>query len=133
MAIETTAVLEIGTTTVRAIVGELRADGIVSVIGIGEAESRGIRKGEIINRDHAISSVRAAIKAAEENRRRSIHSILLVTSGGQAESKTSTGMLKLVDPEEKKSSRSRAKWRSRKTALNCTHSSNISRLTICST
>jgi cell division protein FtsA len=44
--------------------------------------------------------VRAAIKAAEENCRRSIHSVYLVTSGGQAESKTSTGILKLVDPEE---------------------------------
>ncbi|MCF7816869.1 MAG: cell division protein FtsA [Kiritimatiellales bacterium] len=100
MSIEATAVLEIGTSTIRVMVGELRADGVVSVIGIGEAESRGIRKGEIINRDHAISCVRAALKAAEENRRKSIHSVLLVTSGGQAESKASTGFLKLVDPED---------------------------------
>ncbi|VGO23406.1 cell division protein FtsA [Pontiella sulfatireligans] len=99
MAIETTAVLDIGTGTVRVMVGELRDDGIVSVIGIGEAESRGIRKGEIINRDHAIGSVRAALKAAEDNRRKRIHSIMLVTSGGQAVSKTSTGIHKLVDPE----------------------------------
>lgn len=100
MSIEATAVLEIGTSTIRVMVGELRADGVVSVIGIGEAESRGIRKGEIINRDHAIACVRAALKAAEENRRKSIHSVLLVTSGGQAESKTSTGFLKLVDPDD---------------------------------
>jgi cell division protein FtsA len=100
MAIEATAVLEIGTSTVRVMVGELRDDGIVSVIGIGEAESRGIRKGEIINRDHVISCVRAALKAAEANRRKSIHSVLLVTSGGQAGSKASTGFLKLVDPED---------------------------------
>ena len=98
MAIESTAVLEIGTSTVRVVVGELRGDGVVSVTGLGEAESRGIRKGEIVNRDHAIASVRAALKAAEENRRKSIHSVLLITSGGQAESKTSTGILKLVDP-----------------------------------
>jgi len=98
MSIEATAVLEIGTTTVRVVVGELRGDGIVTVTGLGEAESRGIRKGEIINRDHAVASVRAALKAAEEDRRRSIHSVHLVTSGGQAGSKTSTGILKLVDP-----------------------------------
>ncbi len=100
MAIEAISVLEIGTSTVRVLVGELREDGTVSVIGIGEAESRGIRKGEIINRDHAISSVRSALKAAEENRRKSIHSVLLVTAGGQAESKASTGVLKLVDPSD---------------------------------
>ncbi len=98
MAIESTAVLEIGTSTVRVVVGELRDDGVVSVTGLGEAESRGIRKGEIINRDHAIASVRAALKAAEENHRKAIHSVLLITSGGEAESKTSTGILKMVDP-----------------------------------
>ena len=100
MSNESTAVLEIGTSTVRVVVGELRDDGIVTVTGIGEAESRGIRKGEITNRDDAIASVRAAIKAAEENCRKSIHSVHLVTSGGQAASKTSTGILKLVDPQD---------------------------------
>jgi len=100
MSIEATAVLEIGTSTVRVVVGELRGDGMVTITGIGEAESRGIRKGEIINRDHAVASVRAALKAAEENRRKSIHSVHLVTSGSQAESKTSTGIIKLVDPAD---------------------------------
>jgi cell division protein FtsA len=78
----------------------VRGDGEVSVTGLGEAPSRGIRKGEIINRDHAIASVRAAIKSAEEDGRKSIHSIHLITSGGQAESKTNTGILKLVDPDD---------------------------------
>ncbi|MEN8255929.1 MAG: cell division protein FtsA [Verrucomicrobiota bacterium] len=100
MSIESTAVMEIGTSTVRVLVGELRGDGIVSVTGIGEAESRGVRKGEIINRDHVIASVRAAVKAAENNHRKGIHSVHLVTSGGQAESKASTGILKLVDPAD---------------------------------
>lgn len=100
MSIEATTVLEIGTSNIRVLVGELRDDGIVSVIGIGEAESRGIRKGEIINRDDAIKCVRKAIKAAEENRRKNIHSVILVTSGGQADAKTSTGVHKLVDPSD---------------------------------
>jgi cell division protein FtsA len=97
---ESTAILEIGTSTVRVVVGELRDDNIVTVTAVGEAASEGIRKGEIINRDQAIASVRAAIKSAEENRRRSIHSVHLVTSGGQAVSKTSTGIMKLVDAED---------------------------------
>ena len=92
------AVLEIGTTTVRVMVGEVREDGEVSVIAIGETGSRGIRKGEIINRDDAIKSIRNAIKAAEENGRKSIHSVMLITSGGGAEAKKSTGIHKLVDP-----------------------------------
>ena len=76
MAGEAITVLEIGTTTVRVLVGEMRDDDVVSVTGIGETPSRGIRKGEIVNRDDAIKCVRKAIKAAEENRRKSIHSLM---------------------------------------------------------
>jgi cell division protein FtsA len=100
MAHETSAVLEIGTSHIRVLAGELRDDGYVSVVGIGEEESRGIRKGEIVNRDDAIKSVRKAIKKAEDNQRRSIHSVILITSGGEAEAKLSTGIHKLVDPVE---------------------------------
>jgi len=100
MALDATAVLEIGTSTIRVMVGELRDDNVVSVIGMGETDSRGIRKGEIINRDDAIKCVRAALKSAEENRRKAIHSVLLVTSGGQAQAKKSTGIHKLVDPRD---------------------------------
>ena len=100
MAIEATAVLEIGTSKIRVMVGELRDDDVVSVIGIGETESRGIRKGEIINRDDVIACVRKAIKAAEENLRKRIHSVILVTAGGQSKAKKSVGIHKLVDPHD---------------------------------
>ena len=100
MALEATAVLEIGTSKVRVLVGEMRDDGTVMVTAVGEAESRGIRKGEIVNRDDAIESVRKAIKAAEQSRRRNIHSVLLITSGGQAEAKKTTGIHRVVDPNE---------------------------------
>jgi len=100
MAIEVTTVLEIGTTTIRVLAGELRSDGSISVLALGEAESRGIRKGEIINRDHAISCVRAALKSADDELRKNIHSVILVTAGGGALSKSSTGLLRLVDPDE---------------------------------
>lgn len=100
MAGEAITVLEIGTTAVRVLVGEMRDDEVVSVTGIGETPSRGIRKGEIINRDDAIKCVRKAIKAAEDNRRKSIHSVLLITSGGESEARKSNGIYKLVDPQD---------------------------------
>lgn len=100
MAIETTAVLEIGTGTVQVMVGEVLADGSVSVVGHGETVSRGIRKGEIVDRKIVIEDVRDALKKAEENMRGSIHSIHLLTSGGGTESKISTGTLRLVDPND---------------------------------
>ena len=104
MSLEATAVLEIGTSYVRVLVGEMRNDGVVTVVGIGETESKGIRKGEIVNRDDAISAVRKAIKAAEANWRKSIHAVVLITSGGQAEAKKSTGIHRVIDPVDNQSS-----------------------------
>ncbi|HVV71879.1 MAG TPA: hypothetical protein VHI52_10330, partial [Verrucomicrobiae bacterium] len=39
--------LEIGTSKVCAVVGDLTADGALNVVGLGQARSRGVRKGEI--------------------------------------------------------------------------------------
>ncbi len=100
MSLEATAVLEVGTSTVRVMVGEVRDDGVVTIVGIGEADSLGIRKGEITNRDEAIACVRKAIKNAEKNWRKSIRSVMLITSGGQAEAKKSTGIHRVVDPAD---------------------------------
>jgi cell division protein FtsA len=100
MSAELISILDIGTTAVRTLVGELREDGCVSIVGMGEAASSGIRKGEIVDRDEAIAAVRASLKKAEESCRKDIHSVYLTTSGGQSECKTNTGVLRLVDPDD---------------------------------
>ncbi|HEY5653513.1 MAG TPA: cell division protein FtsA, partial [Pontiella sp.] len=100
MASEITTILEIGTGTIRVLIAELRDDDVVSVVGVGEAPSRGISKGEIVNRDDAISCVRKALKSAEESCRKNIHSVILVTSGGEAACRRSMGTHKLVDFHE---------------------------------
>ena len=40
--------LEIGTSKVAAVIAETRSDGLLRIIGTGEAPSRGVRKGEIV-------------------------------------------------------------------------------------
>jgi cell division protein FtsA len=101
MASEAIAVLEIGTHKIRVVVGEVREDGVVSIIGIGEAPSQdGIRKGEILNRDQALSDIRIALKAAEESLHRSIHSVHLITSGGETDSRPTSASLRLASAEE---------------------------------
>ena len=64
---------------VRCLVGEVREDQSISVVGYGEVDSQGIRKGEILNRDKAIIAVRKALRTAEENTRKTIHSVVLVS------------------------------------------------------
>jgi len=57
--------LDVGTSKVCAIVGELIDDGSLDIVGIGVAESRGIRRGVIVNLEAAVESIKKAIEEAE--------------------------------------------------------------------
>jgi cell division protein FtsA len=57
--------LDVGTSKVCAIVGEALDNGSIDVVGIGVAESRGIRRGVIVNLEAAVESIKKAIEEAE--------------------------------------------------------------------
>src|SRR6187401_2328241 len=56
--------LDIGTSKVCAIVGEQLDDGGLDIVGIGVAESRGVRRGVIVNLEAAVESIKKAIEEA---------------------------------------------------------------------
>ncbi|MBD2861824.1 MULTISPECIES: cell division protein FtsA [Paenibacillus] len=56
--------LDIGTSKVRAIIGEMN-NGAINIIGVGSADSEGIRKGAIVDIDQTVHSIRSAIDHAE--------------------------------------------------------------------
>ena len=55
--------LDIGTSKVVAVVGEVRPDGVVTVLGRGTALSRGIDRGGVIDLDAAVRSIESAVIA----------------------------------------------------------------------
>src|SRR5215813_6638473 len=57
--------LDIGTSKVTCIVGGPSEEGVLQVLGIGESESRGLRKGVIVNPDAAVESIKRAVEEAE--------------------------------------------------------------------
>jgi cell division protein FtsA len=85
--------LDIGTTKVCVIVGEMRADGQTDIIGIGTHPSRGLKKGTVINIE---STVDAIVKAVEEAKRMAGVEIDLVytgISGGHIKGLNSRGVI----------------------------------------
>lgn len=56
--------LDIGTSKVRAIIGEIN-NGTINIIGVGSADSEGIRKGAIVDIDQTVQSIRNAVEHAE--------------------------------------------------------------------
>jgi len=49
--------LEIGTSKICVVVGESRPDGTIKILGVGQAPSRGVRKGEIVDFETAMKCV----------------------------------------------------------------------------
>ncbi len=57
--------LDVGTTKICAIVGEVNDDHRIDIIGIGSAPSRGLRKGVVVNIEGTVKSIEKAVKEAE--------------------------------------------------------------------
>ncbi|HTG44234.1 MAG TPA: cell division protein FtsA, partial [Verrucomicrobiae bacterium] len=73
--------LDIGTSKVCAVVGELNEAGALSIVGLGQAKSRGVRKGEIVDFSLAQEDIRNAIVEAEQMADVEIRSVYLGVSG----------------------------------------------------
>lgn len=57
--------LDIGTSRVTCIIGEPGDAGLTAIVGIGEAEARGLRKGVIVNPEAAVEAIKRAVEDAE--------------------------------------------------------------------
>lgn len=90
--------LDIGTTKICAIVGEIVEDG-VDIIGIGTAPSRGLRKGVVINIESTVESIRKAVEEAEVISGTQIHSVFTGIAGGHIRGINSHGICALRDHE----------------------------------
>jgi len=73
--------LEIGTSKICVIVGEVTAANPLNIIGVGQARSRGVRKGEIADASLASEDVRNAIVEAEQMANVEIRSVYLGVTG----------------------------------------------------
>ena len=74
--------LEIGTSKVCAVVGDINADGVLNIVGLGQSRSRGVRKGEISDASLSEEDVRHAIVEAEQMADVEIRSVYLGVTGG---------------------------------------------------
>ncbi len=91
--------LEIGTSKVCVAVGEVSGNQAVNVIGLGQAKSRGIRKGEIIDVSLAEEDVRNAIVEAEQVADVEIRSVFLSVTGSHLRGFNNTGVHPVVSAD----------------------------------
>jgi cell division protein FtsA len=84
--------LDIGTSNVRVVIAEL-LDGQLDIAGVGEAESKGLRKGMISKPDQIVDAIRHAIEKAELMSGLTVGPIYVGLAGANIESQNSKGMI----------------------------------------
>lgn len=90
--------LDIGTTKICAVVGELK-QGEIEIIGIGTHPSEGLRKGVVINIENTVQSIKEAIEEAETMAGCEISSVYAGIAGGHIKGFNSHGVIPLKERE----------------------------------
>jgi len=90
--------LDIGTSKVVAIVGEISNDDI-EIIGLGSSRSRGLKKGVVVNIESTVHSIQRAIEEAELMAGCEIHSVFAGIAGSHIRSLNSHGIVAIRDHE----------------------------------
>ena len=91
--------LDIGTSKVVAIVGEIKPDGEIEIIGIGSHPSHGLKKGVVVNIESTVQSIQRAVEEAELMSGVEIDSVYAGIAGSHVSSLNSHGIVGINDGE----------------------------------
>lgn len=90
------AALDIGTNKVVALIGEVKEDATIEIIGVGSQPSRGLKQGMVVNIDVTAQSIQKAIEEAEIMAGCAIHSVFTGISGSHIRSINSNGIVPIM-------------------------------------
>lgn len=91
--------LDIGTSKVVVIVGEVTAEGKIDIVGVGSHPSTGLKRGVVVNIDATVQSVQRALEEAELAAGCRIDSVLTGIAGSHIRSFNSHGIVAIRDQE----------------------------------
>ncbi len=91
--------LDIGTSKVVCIVGEINSEGAIDIIGIGHNPSKGLKKGVVINIESTVYSIQRAVEEAELMAGCHVHSVYAGIAGSHIKSLNSHGIVAIRDRE----------------------------------
>src|SRR3954471_19084012 len=91
--------LDIGTSKVAALVAELAPDGTLEVLGMGNHDSKGLKKGVVVNIESTVSAIQRALEEAELMADCKIQRVFTGIAGNHIKSFNSTGMVAIKEKE----------------------------------
>ncbi|WP_261842067.1 cell division protein FtsA [Aliamphritea ceti] len=99
MASNMIVALDIGTSKVVCLVGEVGPDGVIDIVGIGSHASRGLKRGVVVNIESTVQSIQRAVEEAELMAGCKIHSVTVGIAGSHINSMNSHGIVAVRDRE----------------------------------
>lgn len=91
--------LDIGTSKVVCLVGELTPQGIIEIVGVGSQPSRGLKRGVVVNIESTVSSIQRAVEEAELMAGCKVHGVSVGIAGSHISSLNSHGIVAVRDRE----------------------------------
>ena len=91
--------LDIGTSKVVTVVGELAGENSLEIIGIGSTQSRGLKRGVVVNIESTVQSIQRAVEEAELMAGCEIHTVFTGIAGSHVRSLNSHGIVAIRDKE----------------------------------
>ncbi|HEX6550447.1 MAG TPA: cell division protein FtsA, partial [Gammaproteobacteria bacterium] len=91
--------LDVGTSKVVAIVGDVLPEGGIEIVGIGSHPSRGLKRGVVVNIESTVQSIQRAVAEAELMAGCQIHSVYAGIAGSHVRSLNSHGVVAIRDKE----------------------------------
>lgn len=91
--------LDVGTSKVVCLVGEVMSDGQIEIVGIGSHASKGMKRGAVINIESTVQSIQRAVEEAELMAGCNIHSVYVSVAGSHIRSLNSHGIVAIKDGE----------------------------------
>lgn len=91
--------LEIGTSKVCMVVGEVRGDGAIKILGVGQHPSAGVRKGEIVDPETVQTCLHDALIRAEERSDVEVNTVFLAVTGSHIQSLNNCGTIRVADEQ----------------------------------
>jgi len=91
--------LDIGTSKVSALVGEVTPEGQIEIVGVGSHPSRGLKRGVVVNIDATVQSIQRAVEEAELMAGCQIRSVYTGIAGNHIRSLNSHGIVPIQNQE----------------------------------
>jgi cell division protein FtsA len=91
--------LDIGTSKVVCLVGEITPQGTIEIVGVGAQPSRGLKRGVVVNIESTVSSIQRAVEEAELMAGCKVHGVTVGIAGSHINSLNSHGIVAVRDRE----------------------------------